>query len=567
MKYVTLFLVLFCFLFSKNICAQKSIQKAIEKAIVNNSKVGKYYLANISQKKNMDAASINEYCKNKFVVRNIKTKSRQLFGALKTVVVSFEFRDFEDIRKEEIAEEKRKKELAEAANIRKEKERQKAEIRKEKLEAAEKLKRDKEKNTQKDKMKIDDADQIPNEAFKKYGYDFDIYSKTNLQVELFLKDSKNPPFILLHIRTNYKMYMIGLDLKDSQEITFDCYSASKNNQNAYFLSGFNQTTQKEEHFLLIKGAAMYEVTNLSIAPDEPLMMHIANKGEFEKLLDVSDLISFYTQYEYPKVTKLSEGFWGKTKVELREDFYYIIDNRWDYNEDLSCYNKCYSCDWFGGKGNKEVDSKDIWIYCQGKLLGKYLIQEITACNQIFYSHNGSNSFFGGGEYSSEYDAVSHLIDSKEKDCLKDEEFLTNEEKLQNANTDRAMQNYQSGRYSKVYPEDEDLSLIKEINISKDELINYKWVMQDGQSYEFNSDGTVVFDSKEQYIDLWSFTDDLSQIEIEFQPPHHNAFLNMTLVYCSIISIVKEGNIYYLYRADTSNGVGNCIKCSIQRLNK
>ena len=562
-----------CLFSSQVLVAQNPIQKAINSALAADNKSGKYYVAETPEKKQLNAAMIKKHCKDKYVVRNIKTQKKQLFGQLKTVVVSFEFRDVEEIKQEKIAAEKRRKEFAAAEKIRKEKRKLAAEKRRKELAAAEKRRKEKEriafeeaaKNKPKDTSVSSNSN--ANNAFKSYGYDFEIFTKTNLPEELFLKDSKTDPFVLLNVFTKDKMYMSAMDNKESQKVTIDCYHAKKNNKAAYYLHGFNRVTQKEEHFLLEPGATTYVVTNLTIAPDAPKTMYKSDKSEFEKLLGVSDLKGKYAQNDYPKITKLSGGIWGQTKVELGEDFYYIVDNQWDYDSDLSCYDKCYSCDFFGGKSNKSVETKDLAIFCQNKLLGRFILMEISACNRRVYSHNGSNSFFGGGEYRTEVDAITNLLERASKECIVGETFYTSAEKQQQANKERAKKNYENGGYSQIYPDDEDLDQVKTMNISKEELMNHKWRLADGQTYEFNDDGTSVFNADKEYIDLWKLTDDSLKIEIEFQPPHYDAFLNMTMVYCSILSIVKEGEEYFLYRADTSKGVGNCIKCPISKISK
>ncbi len=95
--------LLFLFPFSfQTLTAQSSIGKAINNAIASNSKSGDYYVAKISEKKNIEVNSVKKYCKNKYAVRNIKTKEKQMFGELKTVVTSFEFRDLKAQRDEVI---------------------------------------------------------------------------------------------------------------------------------------------------------------------------------------------------------------------------------------------------------------------------------------------------------------------------------------------------------------------------------------------------------------------------------------------------------------------------------
>jgi hypothetical protein len=567
----TLSIFFLCLFVNQGLNAQKTIQKATNNAIANNSKTGKYYIAKISEKKNLETEVVKNYCKDKYAVRNIRTKDRQVFGAFRTIVVSFEFRDLKEIRQEKIAEEKRRKEFAEAEKKRKERETLAVEKRKKELEAAEKLRNEKERialeEARKNNVRQSKINSNTIDKFKNYGYDFKVSSKTILPKELFLTDSKTDPFIILNIQTNEKMYMIGVDDKGSQEITFDCYNVTKENQSAYYLHGFNQVTQKKEHFLLEPGASMCIVTNLTIAPNEPLVMYKSNKYEFEKLLGVSDLNGISSQNDYPKITKLSEGIWGKTKVELREDLYYIIDNHWDYNKDLSCYDRCYSCGFFGGKSDKEVDVKRLSIYCQGKLLGKFLIKDVSACHRRFYSHNGSNTF-RDSEFNSKSDAITDLINIKSKECIEGNNFLTVEEKQQNLMSEKANKNHENGKYRRVVPNKEDFDLLVNMNISVHELTEKIWRLDDGLSYQFNTDGTIIFKtSNHEYIDTWRLTDDSTRIEIELHPPYYDSFFNTTFIHCSIVTIVKEDSMYFLYRADTPKGVGNCIKCPLQKLNK
>lgn len=561
-------LFLFCLFFCQIVNAQnRAIQGAIDDALLQDRN-GKYYVAKVAVKKMVEAEAVKEYCKDQYEVHNINTESKQIYGTVKEVVVSFEFRDLKELEAEKIEAEKRRIAAKKEAEEIEEKRKIAAKERGEKLAAAEELRKkiaaQEAQNKETNGTTLNSLDK-----FKNYEYQFDIISETSLSEVLYLKDDETNPFMLVTMYPNGIMYTSGIDDKaGSQKTTFDTYKAQKNEQDCFYLHGFNHNTGKEEHFLLQPFTSnQYVMTNLVMVPEMTLNMTKTTKNDFEQLLGTSDLASLYRQGEYPKFIKLSAGFWGQTKVELREDLYYIIDNQWDYSEDLSCYDKCHSCDFFGGKSDKEVDEKEISIYCQGKLLGEFSITDTYACGRRFYSHTGSNSLFGAAKYGSEMDAIAGLINSKQEECVSGDVFLTEQEKQEQIHLDIADQNYKNGRYKRVYPNDEDLELLKAMNISKNELTGSIWKLEDGQTYQFNADGTSIYKGDQEYIDLWKTIDDSSRIEIEMQPPIYDNFFNMTFVHCSIISIVKEGDKYFLYRADTPNGVGNCIKCPITKVNK
>lgn len=119
---LTFCILVFCSILVQTVNGQNTIQKAIDSAIANNTKVGRYYKASISGKKDIEVKAVKKYCKDRYSIRNIKTKNKQMFGTIKTIVVSFEFADLKENRQETIiagADEKEK--LKSNAEIKKKK--------------------------------------------------------------------------------------------------------------------------------------------------------------------------------------------------------------------------------------------------------------------------------------------------------------------------------------------------------------------------------------------------------------------------------------------------------------
>ena len=130
--------------------------------------------------------------------------------------------------------------------------------------------------------------------------------------------------------------------------------------------------------------------------------------------------------------------------------------------------------------------------------------------------------------------------------------------------------YDSDDYSVVFSN--DLSFVKRMNVTKEILVKHSWHLKHGGAYTFNSDGTLLYQKyngekvEGEFKDLWRFSEDSSQNEID--PPVYNNVLGMTMVYCTVLSIVEEsdGN-YFLYRAVTSVDAKECRRCHIEKIEK
>ncbi len=375
---------------------QTVIKKAVEKALNGQRHSDQYYYVSLPERKCISLDEVKEYCKGTYKIKDERVKTVQRYGAAAQAVVSFKFRSLKEIEAEEEVRRIRDAEIAKA--------------RKKKLEEA-KRKREEELSKM---TKVNVKGPNGKLKTKYFQCQFEVIEETKLKKSYHLKvGASGMPHTVLSLYTNGDMYSTWLRDPNNPVtswIVFDVYKAIYNEKACYYIHGYNKNHEEDLDLLLINetetGVELISLISQT-QTSKPGYHQSVTEEDIKNLLNIFNLKKFYEDQVYPIYSSYG---WSQKKVELSKNKYYIIDRHWTYSNNLSCYMKCHSCDFFGGKSGRDVEYKDIELFVDGKSISSAYIISVNACHSIHYGISYSLTYLGSSPYSSQKSAIEDFLD-------------------------------------------------------------------------------------------------------------------------------------------------------------